>query len=114
MAQLPVEASLQSLSVVEKTTNGRNKTLAAVFELPGGETKEIRENVQRFVSEFGKNYGWRVFPSLLFDFKRAGDTYFISGQGLGHGVGMCQSGALRLAQKGLSFQQILKFYFPKS
>ena len=114
MAQLPGSARLQSMSVVEKTTHGRNKTLAAVFELPSGETQEIRENVQKFVSEFGKNYGWRVFPSLLFDFKREGDTYYFSGQGLGHGVGMCQSGALCLAKKGWSWKKILRFYFPNN
>ncbi len=112
MAQLPAGASLQSLSVVEKTTHGRNKTLAAIFELPDGETRETRENVQKFVSEFGKNYGWRVFPSLLFDFRREGDMYTFSGRGLGHGVGLCQSGALRLAQKGRSWREILEFYFP--
>lgn len=114
MAHLPVEAKLQSIAVVEKTTNGRNKTLSAVFQLPNGESKEIHENAQKFVSEFGKNYGWRVFPSLLFDFQREGDTYYFSGRGLGHGVGLCQSGALRLAQKGWSWKKILKFYFPES
>ena len=114
MAQLPSDAKLESLSVAEKTTHGRNKTLSAVFELPNGETKEIHENGQKFVSEFGKHYGWRVFPSLMFDFKREGDEYRFSGRGLGHGVGMCQSGALRLAQKGWNWKKILKFYFPNN
>lgn len=112
MAHLPTGARLQSLTIAEKTLHGRNKTLLAVLELPGGETKEIRENAQRFVSEFGKNYGWRVFPSLWFDFRREGDTYFFTGHGLGHGVGLCQSGALRLAQMGWNSREILKFYFP--
>ena len=36
----------------------------------------------------------------------------ILGQGNGHGVGMCQIGALDLAKKGMDFKKILKHYFP--
>ncbi len=38
----------------------------------------------------------------------------IAGAGFGHGVGMCQTGAQSLAQKGWSFQRILAHYFPGS
>jgi SpoIID/LytB domain protein len=114
LARLPADARLQSMAVVEKTAHGRNKTLSALFILADGETKAIRVNAQQFVSEFGKNYGWRVFPSLTFDFKREGATYYFSGRGLGHGVGLCQSGALRLAQMGWDYGKILDFYFPTS
>lgn len=34
------------------------------------------------------------------------------GGGFGHGVGMCQVGATRLAEKGEKFESILKHYFP--
>lgn len=34
------------------------------------------------------------------------------GEGLGHGVGMCQLGALDMAQSGRSYKEILKHYFP--
>ena len=34
------------------------------------------------------------------------------GQGKGHGVGMCQLGALDLAKRGWSYKQILSYYFP--
>jgi stage II sporulation protein D len=37
----------------------------------------------------------------------------ISGRGLGHGVGMCQLGALDLAQKGWGYRQILSYYYPQ-
>ena len=36
----------------------------------------------------------------------------VEGQGLGHGVGMCQLGALDLADRGWDFKQILAHYFP--
>jgi stage II sporulation protein D len=36
----------------------------------------------------------------------------IRGKGNGHGVGMCQVGALDLARSNLNFKKILKFYYP--
>ena len=39
-------------------------------------------------------------------------THFVfSGKGWGHGVGLCQVGAFRMAQKGSSYAEILKKYY---
>lgn len=38
----------------------------------------------------------------------------IYGSGFGHGVGMCQTGAIGMAQRGMSASQILGHYFPGS
>lgn len=35
----------------------------------------------------------------------------LSGQGFGHGVGLSQDGAIEMAKRGYSYQQILHFYF---
>ena len=56
-------------------------------------------------------------PSLrssAFYVKRAGDKVVIHGAGWGHGVGMCQSGAVAQASQGRSFEQILKHYYSKA
>lgn len=34
------------------------------------------------------------------------------GSGFGHGVGMCQTGAIGMAQRGLTYADILKHYYP--
>jgi len=39
---------------------------------------------------------------------------FVSGQGFGHGVGMCQYGAHTMARKGENAEQILSHYYPGS
>ena len=36
----------------------------------------------------------------------------VRGSGNGHGVGMCQLGALHLAQRGWDYKRILSYYFP--
>jgi len=43
---------------------------------------------------------------------KPGSTMKLVGKGSGHGVGMCQVGALRMARGGYSYQQILSKYYP--
>jgi stage II sporulation protein D len=62
-------------------------------------------------------FGRVIFPSNNFVFRKLrgkkGKPYFsVSGDGLGHGVGLCQLGALDLAQKGWDYKRILAHYFP--
>lgn len=53
----------------------------------------------------------RIPGNYLKVFKRK-NSFFVYGEGNGHGVGMCQFGALDMAQKGKSYRQILAHYFP--
>lgn len=39
------------------------------------------------------------------------DTVLFVGRGYGHGLGMCQEGAMRMARLGYSFTDILNFYY---
>ncbi|MCB5252316.1 MAG: hypothetical protein LHW51_04990, partial [Candidatus Cloacimonetes bacterium] len=41
-------------------------------------------------------------------------TIMIKGRGSGHGVGMCQVGALRLARTDHEYTDILQIYYPKT
>jgi stage II sporulation protein D len=49
--------------------------------------------------------------STLFDVSRQGDMFAIRGAGYGHGVGMCQMGAIGMAGAGKSYAQILAHYY---
>lgn len=44
--------------------------------------------------------------------KTKGDQMTIEGRGYGHGVGMCQFGALEMAARGKDYKQILSHYYP--
>lgn len=35
----------------------------------------------------------------------------LKGSGYGHGVGLCQEGAIKMASKGFTYEEIIKFYF---
>lgn len=51
-------------------------------------------------------------PSNNFSVEKVSDQLIFKGTGFGHGVGMCQFGALELAKRGYTYKQILSFYFP--
>lgn len=49
--------------------------------------------------------------STLFEVTRQGDAFVFRGAGFGHGVGMCQMGAIGMASAGRSHAQILAHYY---
>lgn len=57
--------------------------------------------------------GREVLPSNNFIMASKHNEFHIEGQGYGHGVGLCQLGALELAKRGYDYRQILSFYFPR-
>lgn len=67
-----------------------------------------------FRNAVNKRLGPRAMMSTRFAMSRAsnGADYVLSGTGFGHGVGLCQVGALARARRGDSTGEILAVYFP--
>ncbi|HKC68671.1 MAG TPA: SpoIID/LytB domain-containing protein [Bacteroidia bacterium] len=49
--------------------------------------------------------------STFFSLEPVGDSLVFSGRGFGHGIGMCQEGAMRMTKMGYSYQEVLSFYY---
>ncbi len=49
--------------------------------------------------------------SRFLDIRMKGDKIKISGKGYGHGIGLCQYGAIGMARKGYKYESILKYYY---
>jgi stage II sporulation protein D len=49
--------------------------------------------------------------STFFSLEPVGDTLVFNGRGFGHGIGMCQEGAMRMTKLGYSYQEVLSFYY---
>lgn len=49
--------------------------------------------------------------SAFFSVTTNGDSVILNGRGFGHGVGLCQEGAMVMAEKGFNYQQIIDFYY---
>lgn len=95
---------LRDLEVLKYGASGR------VGELELLSTEGRRERVE------GLAVRWLLdLPDTRFTFepaKRAGETGWVfHGSGWGHGVGLCQTGAFGMAQRGLDYSQILTHYY---
>lgn len=49
--------------------------------------------------------------STFFDIRLSGSLVTLNGRGFGHGVGMCQEGAMQMAARGLSYRDIIHHYY---
>jgi len=52
-----------------------------------------------------------ALKSAWFSVMADGDSIVLHGRGYGHGVGLCQEGAMKMAEKGYVYVDILHFYF---
>ncbi len=59
-----------------------------------------------------KALGWSRLPSTNFTLVRHGRSITFEGKGYGHGVGLCQWGALNMARDGKKYREILSFFYP--
>lgn len=53
---------------------------------------------------------WKL-KSTYFNIIPKGDYIYIKGYGYGHGVGLCQEGAMEMAKDGFTYSDILNFYY---
>jgi stage II sporulation protein D len=78
--------------------------------ITGARTGEVRGDVFREV--ITHVFGIRSLRSTLFTVSRTGDRFVFSGRGFGHGVGLCQAGAMARLHAGQSPSAVLTHYFP--
>ncbi len=93
---------VRSMGIHRKTRDGRVQTLFV-------ETGKGRVLID--AGEFRKIMGYRHLPSTKFSLGMSGDRIVLTGEGYGHGVGLCQWGARGSALKGMDYRQILKKYY---
>jgi SpoIID/LytB domain protein len=60
----------------------------------------------------GRTLGWEKMPSRLFEATVEGRNLILRGVGRGHGIGLPQTSAERMAAAGKSSEEILSTYFP--
>ncbi|MBK9276356.1 MAG: SpoIID/LytB domain-containing protein [Flavobacteriales bacterium] len=53
---------------------------------------------------------WKL-RSTYFTVRTTGDQVVLDGRGFGHGVGLCQEGAMEMARRGIPFLDILHHYY---
>jgi len=97
-------SKVEQLLVTEKFPSGRIKRL--VIFTDNGSFEVFGDRVRWLFQRDGK-----ILPSALFKISQSGNDYIINGSGFGHGIGMCQFGAIARAKAGQKFDEILKAYY---
>jgi stage II sporulation protein D len=104
--------AVTDMRIDHRTPSGRVGTLVLVTDRG---SYSLRSNEIRFVLH---TPGSEILPSTMFslDMERDGDgrvtLLTVTGAGNGHGVGMCQWGAIGRARAGQTARTILATYYP--
>jgi stage II sporulation protein D len=104
--------AVRDLAVEQTTRSGRVGQLAVRTEAG---TYHLRGNDVRFVLRDDRG---GILPSTYFSLTARRDAtgtlrgVTVTGRGNGHGIGMCQWGAIGRARAGQDFRQILGAYYP--
>jgi stage II sporulation protein D len=101
-----VTGPVRSIAIARHDRSGR----AARVRIAGATAVEVDGDVFRAVVSAA--LGVKALPSTRFQIRRDGDRWDFTGTGFGHGVGMCQTGALARARSGATGAAILRFYYP--
>ncbi len=59
-----------------------------------------------------RTLGERALQSTLFSVNEQAGGFVFEGVGFGHGVGLCQRGAMARARRGETMREILGTYYP--
>lgn len=101
---------VDSLAVTRRSSSGRVAELTFWTNL--GEQR-VRSDSIRWVLRPEPD---RILGSTDFELETRGDErvieLIVNGTGRGHGVGLCQAGALGRARSGQSYREILSAYYP--
>ncbi|MEW6606486.1 MAG: SpoIID/LytB domain-containing protein [bacterium] len=96
-------SNISSISASSNTNGGRVKEV--IIKNGNG---ELTISSSKFRLIMGSDKIW----STIFTIRTNGDKVTFQGIGKGHGVGLCQQGAVSMAELGYNYKQILGFYYP--
>ena len=103
---------------LDKKLGANIKKLESTGETNSGRVEKFRFKSRPVLSDmksgdFRKNLGYNLLRStLLTKYSLGWSKAEFEGRGHGHGVGMCQWGALNMAKQGKKAEEILGFYYP--
>lgn len=104
--------SLEDISIISRFNSGRVNELEISVVSEGGEKKSIIIKGNEIRSIIRTSDGKNILWSTLFDLSLKSNSVVLTGKGFGHGVGLCQWGAIALSRKGWNYDDILNHYYP--
>jgi len=103
LGKLKLSGTLKSVEVLKRDESNRVQELK--ISLQG---KDYKKTGRMLRDTLGNN----KLRSTLLEVRMENGKVIFTGRGWGHGVGLSQWGAKKMAEQGYTYDQILKFYFP--
>jgi stage II sporulation protein D len=103
VAELTGTEKLTDIQITSRTATGRAKDMVLVSN---------PDQVAITAADLRKKLGWRRLPSTNFTVELEGDFAMFEGTGYGHGVGLCQWTSLEMARDGMTYGDILSYFYP--
>ena len=106
LAALKLSGTLKNVEVLSRDESNRVQNLKISLQ-----NKDYITTGKKLREALVKN-GEDRLRSTFFEVRMEGGKVIFAGSGWGHGVGLSQWGAKKMAEQGYTYDQILKFYFP--
>ncbi|MBI3928324.1 MAG: SpoIID/LytB domain-containing protein [Armatimonadetes bacterium] len=105
--------SVQAIRISSRSDSGRVLTVAVetdegVLEFGGEQLRSVLKIEDEHRRE---RFLWSTWFEIQTVDDGAGPVLLVAGRGWGHGVGMCQWGAMEMARQGAGYRQILSHYY---
>jgi stage II sporulation protein D len=107
VADFPAFTGIQNLAITQRATCGRARLLNITTNR--GSILVKGDKTRWALRPPGDEE--KILPSAWFTLKAAGDKITAEGKGFGHGVGLCQAGAVGRAKSNQNFVQIIRAYY---
>lgn len=97
---------IKDMRIYSKDKSGRTIRLLVLTDR--GNFKIEAKRLREFIGSYDMK------STLITKIEKSKDGFKIYGKGWGHGIGLCQDGARKMADLGFSYKKILEFYYPGS
>lgn len=110
---------IEKIDIIRRNS-GNYITEAIIYYRDGIRSYKNEYKLRRILSERMINLkdkkgnsleGWGLLPSASFELEEIDGVMKVTGAGYGHGIGMSQQGAGKMAKEGKTYEEILKYYY---
>jgi stage II sporulation protein D len=115
-ARMPGAGRIEAIEIVARDDAGRAERVGVRTTLTGGAKGTVLpltvvrgEELRALLT---RAFGARSIRSTWFTVRRDRDDLLFAGRGFGHGVGLCQAGALARLRAGARSDDVLRYYYP--
>jgi len=107
VADFPAFKTVKSVQAAERASCGRIRTLR--IETDKGPIVVKGDKVRWALRPSATEA--KILPSASFELKNSDGRLSVQGKAFGHGVGLCQFGAMARARDGQNFREIIEAYY---